>query len=146
MKIRLYEKEKKKKKSEFQISLCAACNVDFESKNYTILTSRCKGPRFPPLACCNALKDFACTYADAINDMTADCTAIVFSYMDLYGGYPPGLLANMCSEGKLGLNCTNVKEEVVEKTQQSNRVNIAATQSTLLMISATLLILLFHWL
>ncbi|KAE8099139.1 hypothetical protein FH972_017143 [Carpinus fangiana] len=74
-------------------------NVDFVSKNYTILTSRCKGPRFPPLACCNALKDFTCTYADASNDMTADCTAIMFSYMDLYGGYPPGLLANKCSEG-----------------------------------------------
>jgi hypothetical protein len=92
MKIRLYEKEKKeRKKSEFQISLCAACSVDFESKNYTILTSRCTGPRFPPLACCNVLKDFACTYADAINDMTADCTAIMFSYMDLYGGYPSKL-------------------------------------------------------
>jgi hypothetical protein len=87
------------------------------------------------------LKDFACTYADAINGMTADCFTIMFSYINFFGDYPPSLLANMCNEGKLTLNCTNIKE-ATEKAQKSNGMNIAATQSTLLMITAGLSVLL----
>jgi hypothetical protein len=101
--------------------------------------------QIPPLAFCNALKDFACTYADAINGMTVDCFTIMFSYINFFGDYPPSLLANMCNEGKLTLNCTNIKE-ATQKTQKSNGVlNIAATQFTSLMITAGLLVLLFHW-
>jgi hypothetical protein len=98
---------------EFHVSLCAACHVNFEFKNYTILKTWCKGPRYPLVACCNAFKEFACPYVDAINDMTNDCAATMFSYINLYGGYPPGLFANMCREGNLGLNCTNVVDEAM---------------------------------
>ncbi|KAE8075931.1 hypothetical protein FH972_014611 [Carpinus fangiana] len=117
------------------------CSENFESKNYTVFTSQCKGPRYMPMPCCNALKEFACPYADAINDVTTNCADTMFSYINIYGGYPPGLFANMCREGKLGLNCSSV-EEAMEK---SNRGHIAATQSSLLMITAGLLVLLFHW-
>ncbi|GLT54105.1 hypothetical protein SLA2020_273330 [Shorea laevis] len=95
---------------ESHVSLCAACSVEFEFKNYTIITSRCKGPKFPPVACCNSFKDFACPYADAINDMTTDCAITMFNYINLHGHYPPGLFANMCREGMLGLDCTNVDQ------------------------------------
>jgi hypothetical protein len=94
-----------------------------------------------PMPCCNALKEFACPYADAINDVTTNCADTMFSYINIYGGYPPGLFANMCREGKLGLNCSSVEEA----TEKSNRGHIAATQSSLLMITAGLLVLLFHW-
>ncbi|KAF5481282.1 hypothetical protein F2P56_001949 [Juglans regia] len=118
-----------------------SCSVNFESQNYTILTSRCKGPQYTPEACCGAFKDFACPFADAINDLTTDCASTMFSYINLYGKYPPGLFANLCREGQLGLNCTNVEEP----KGKSNRGQMAATQSTLVMITACLLILFFHW-
>ncbi|KAB1209940.1 GPI-anchored protein LORELEI [Morella rubra] len=119
-----------------------SCSVDFESKNYTILTSRCKGPKYTPETCCKALKDFACPFAEAINDLTTDCSSTMFSYINLYGKYPPGLFANMCREGNLGLNCTSVVDEASEK---STGAHIAAAQSTLLMITAGFLVFFFHW-
>ncbi|KAK7263657.1 hypothetical protein RJT34_31251 [Clitoria ternatea] len=86
-----------------------ACPVDFENQNYTILTSQCKGPQYPPKLCCNAFKQFACPFADDINDMTTDCASVMFSYINIYGKYPPGLFANECKEDKNGLDCANVK-------------------------------------
>ncbi|KAJ6752555.1 hypothetical protein OIU85_002920 [Salix viminalis] len=82
-----------------------ACPVNFEFLNYTIITSQCKGPLYLPGRCCGAFKDFACPYADVLNDLTNDCASIMFSYINLYGKYPPGLFANECKDGKLGLAC-----------------------------------------
>ncbi|GLT54103.1 hypothetical protein SLA2020_273310 [Shorea laevis] len=94
---------------EFHVSLYATCSVEFEFKNYTILTSQCKGPEFLPVACCNSFKDFACPYADAITDMTSDCAITMFD--DIKGPeFPPGLFASMCSEGMHGLDYTNVDQ------------------------------------
>jgi len=87
------------------LSLSAACPVNFEFLNYTIITSQCKGPQYTPSRCCGSFKEFACPYADVINDLTNDCASIMFSYINLYGKYPPGLFANECKEGKLGLAC-----------------------------------------
>ncbi|KAG6466984.1 GPI-anchored protein LLG1-like [Zingiber officinale] len=82
-----------------------SCPVNFEFMNYTIITSRCKGPRYPADQCCRALTDFACPYAEQINNLTNDCAQIMFSYIHLYGNYPPGLFANECHGGKLGISC-----------------------------------------
>ncbi|GAV70424.1 hypothetical protein CFOL_v3_13922 [Cephalotus follicularis] len=82
-----------------------SCSVPFEAQNYTVITSHCKGPQYPKDQCCNALKEFACPFRDAINDLTTDCASTMFSYINLYGKYPPGLFANMCREGKDGLDC-----------------------------------------
>ncbi|KAB5521981.1 hypothetical protein DKX38_026300 [Salix brachista] len=82
-----------------------ACPVNFEFLNYTIITSQCKGPLYLPGRCCGSFKDFACPYADVVNDLTNDCATIMFSYINLYGKYPPGLFANECKEGTLGLAC-----------------------------------------
>ncbi|KAI4322668.1 hypothetical protein L6164_022339 [Bauhinia variegata] len=86
-----------------------SCEVDFEHMNYTILTSQCKGPQYPPKVCCGAFKQFACPVAAQISDMQTDCASVMFSYINLYGKYPPGLFANECKEGKEGLDCENVK-------------------------------------
>ncbi|KAH7674231.1 hypothetical protein IHE45_08G059400 [Dioscorea alata] len=81
------------------------CPVNFEFMNYTIITSQCKGPRYPANLCCGALKQFACPYADDLNDLTNDCASTMFSYINLYGKYPPGLFSSECKEGKEGLAC-----------------------------------------
>uniref|UniRef100_A0A5B7BJ58 Putative GPI-anchored protein LORELEI n=1 Tax=Davidia involucrata TaxID=16924 RepID=A0A5B7BJ58_DAVIN len=83
-----------------------ACPVNFEFLNYTIITSQCKGPQYPPNLCCPALKEFACPYTNELNDLTNDCATTMFSYINLYGKYPPGLFASECREGKEGLLCT----------------------------------------
>ncbi|KAL6339329.1 hypothetical protein AAG906_028056 [Vitis piasezkii] len=54
---------------------------------------------------CGAFKDFACPYADELNDLTNDCASTMFSYINLYGKYPPGLFVSECREGKEGLEC-----------------------------------------
>ncbi|EOA17504.1 hypothetical protein CARUB_v10005837mg [Capsella rubella] len=87
----------------------ATCKEDFASKNYTVITSKCKGPNYPAKVCCSAFKDFACPFAEAINDEKTDCASTMFSYINIYGRYPPGIFANMCKEGKEGLDCTDVK-------------------------------------
>ncbi|XP_026422576.1 GPI-anchored protein LLG1-like isoform X2 [Papaver somniferum] len=83
------------------------CPVDFENKNYTVITSQCKGPRYPREQCCSALNEFACPYADELNDLNNVCSSTMFSYIMRIGGYPPGLFANQCVEGKLGLECSS---------------------------------------
>ncbi|CAI0540930.1 unnamed protein product [Linum tenue] len=75
-----------------------ACPVNFEFMNYTVITSQCKGPSYPPKECCSAFKDFACPYNDVLNDVTNDCASTMFSYINLYGKYPPGLFASECRE------------------------------------------------
>ncbi|KAG6756856.1 hypothetical protein POTOM_040299 [Populus tomentosa] len=82
-----------------------ACPVNFEFLNYTIITSQCKGPQYPPSSCCASFKEFACPYANLINDLTNECASIMFSYINLNGKYPPGLFSNECKDGKLGLEC-----------------------------------------
>ncbi|GMH11060.1 hypothetical protein Nepgr_012901 [Nepenthes gracilis] len=83
-----------------------SCSVDFENQNYTILTSQCKGPKYSADLCCKAFKEFACPFADQLNDLTTDCATTMFSYINLYGKYPAGLFANECKEGKNGLDCS----------------------------------------
>ncbi|XLU49659.1 hypothetical protein S245_044473, partial [Arachis hypogaea] len=48
------------------------CSVNFEFVNHTIITSKCKGPNYPPKECCGAFKEFACPYADVLNDLQND--------------------------------------------------------------------------
>ncbi|RZC70946.1 hypothetical protein C5167_034122 [Papaver somniferum] len=83
----------------------SGCAVNFEFQNYTIITSQCKGPQYPPKLCCGAFKEFACPFAEDINDLTNDCATTMFSYINLYGKYPPGLFASECREDKQGLAC-----------------------------------------
>ncbi|KAF8737543.1 hypothetical protein HU200_014089 [Digitaria exilis] len=89
------------------------CPVNFEFQNYTIITSKCKGPKFPASQCCAALKEFACPYYMYLNDESSSCASTMFTYINLYGKYPPGLFSSECKEGKLGLSCADVPQKVV---------------------------------
>ncbi|CAN0857927.1 GPI-anchored protein LLG1 [Linum grandiflorum] len=82
-----------------------ACPVNFEFMNYTVITSQCKGPSYPVKECCSSFKDFACPYAEVLNDLENDCASTMFSYINLYGKYPPGLFSSQCKDGKQGLDC-----------------------------------------
>ncbi|KAH7689186.1 hypothetical protein IHE45_03G080500 [Dioscorea alata] len=66
------------------------CPLNFEFMNYTIITSKCKGPRYPANLCCGALKEFACPYAEELNDLTNNCASTMFSYLNIRAHYPPG--------------------------------------------------------
>ncbi|XWS57469.1 hypothetical protein CRYUN_Cryun09bG0176500 [Craigia yunnanensis] len=96
-----------------------ACPIAFEFLNYTIITSQCKAPQYPADRCCAAFKKFACPFAKQINDQTTDCASTMFSYINLYGKYPPGLFASKCQEGKGGLKCP-ASPPVVSATANTN--------------------------
>ncbi|XP_022139426.1 GPI-anchored protein LLG2-like [Momordica charantia] len=83
----------------------SGCPVNFEFANYTIITSKCKGPEYPANLCCSALAEFACPYAKYLNDLSNDCASTMFSYINLYGKYPSGLFSTLCSNGSNGLQC-----------------------------------------
>ncbi|KAJ0986967.1 hypothetical protein J5N97_005323 [Dioscorea zingiberensis] len=99
------------------------CPLNFEFMNYTIITNKCKGPRYPADLCCGALKEFACPYVDEINDLTTDCASTMFSYINLAGRYPPGLFASECKEGKEGLACSAVAPEGADNNSNSGQIN-----------------------
>ncbi|CAH8314562.1 unnamed protein product [Eruca vesicaria subsp. sativa] len=84
------------------------CKEDFANKDYTIITSRCKGPNYQANECCSAFKEFACPYAEAISDKTTECAAEMFYFIEIYGHYPLRLFVDMCSEGEGGMDCTSV--------------------------------------
>lgn len=92
------------------LCLSSGCPISFEFQNYTIITSQCKGPKFPASQCCAAFKEFACPYNTYLNDESNDCATIMFTYINLYGKYPPGLFSSECKEGKLGLSCADVHQ------------------------------------
>ncbi|KAL8135495.1 GPI-anchored protein LLG1-like [Apium graveolens] len=83
------------------------CPINFEFKNYTIITSQCKGPNYQPNPCCDSLKEFACPYTDELNDLSNTCSDTMFSYITRKGNYPPGLFSSFCREGKEGLDCSS---------------------------------------
>ena len=118
----------------------ADCTVDFENQNYTILTSQCKGPQYPPKLCCEAFKQFACPFANEINDVTTNCALTMFSYINLFGKYPPGLFASECKEGKQGLDCSQVAAPPPSDSGQ------VATLPSLLLITTASFLLFFSFL
>ena len=65
----------------------------------------------------------------------------MFSYINIYGKYPPGLFANQCKEGKEGLDCNQVKPT---NSSNSNTAHVPAPHSMLLMATAGFLGLLLH--
>ncbi|XP_039790038.1 GPI-anchored protein LLG1-like [Panicum virgatum] len=97
------------------------CPVSFEFQNYTIITSKCKGPKFPASQCCAALKEFACPFYMYLNDDSNSCASTMFTYINLNGKYPPGLFSSECKEGKLGLSCENVPQRDISTANGGER-------------------------
>ncbi|KAF8414323.1 hypothetical protein HHK36_002324 [Tetracentron sinense] len=124
-------------------SFISGCPVNLEFLNYTIITGQCRGPQYPPKLCCAAFKEFACPYADQLNDLTNDCASTMFSYINLYGQYPPGLFASECREGKEGLACPATPPTESVNANGNQRVR---TLSPRLAFTTGLLVILFQML
>ncbi|KAL5548760.1 hypothetical protein UlMin_003991 [Ulmus minor] len=120
------------------------CSVNFEFLNYTIITSQCKGPKYPADRCCSAFTDFACPYANVLNDLSNDCASTMFSYINLYGNYPPGLFASECRGGKQGLECPAASPSALADDVNGSRTQTTAFPSPLQMLAAAFLVLLLQ--
>ncbi|KAK8499910.1 hypothetical protein V6N12_042745 [Hibiscus sabdariffa] len=81
------------------------CKEDFRTKNYTIITSKCRGPEYPKKACCDAFLEFVCPMADLINDASHDCAIRMFCSIERSGHYPRLLFFNLSSNGTDALDC-----------------------------------------
>ncbi|CAA6658413.1 unnamed protein product [Spirodela intermedia] len=122
-----------------------SCPISFEFKNYMIITSQCKGPRYPPKLCCTAFMEFACPYAEQLNDPTNDCATTMFSYINLYGSYPPGLFASECKDSKRGLECVGVPASTDDVQGNTSAAAAAAAAAALVVaIPAMLSFFLVH--
>ncbi|KMS98479.1 hypothetical protein BVRB_4g091740 [Beta vulgaris subsp. vulgaris] len=108
------------------------CPIDVENLNYTVITSKCKGPRYPPNLCCEAYRELACPYSVEVNDLTNNCATTMFSYINLYGRYPPGLFANVCRDSRRGLECTDAQ---VSKFSPATPSNSTAAPSPTIVLS-----------
>ncbi|KAJ1699821.1 hypothetical protein LUZ63_008333 [Rhynchospora breviuscula] len=83
------------------------CPVDFKKQNYTILTSKCKGPAYDADRCCSAFKEFACPFAKEINDVEHNnCALRMWDNIQVYK-YPADFFYGKCDECKKGLECPN---------------------------------------
>ena len=121
----------------------AGCPVNFENQNYTIITSQCKGPQYNATVCCGAFKELACPFSDQINDLKNDCASTLFSYINLYGKYPPGLFSSLCREGKDGLSCAETSKTQAKASTEKSAAPDKYIQSPVLMLTSALVILLF---
>ncbi|KAI7747718.1 hypothetical protein M8C21_032985 [Ambrosia artemisiifolia] len=136
----LQQKESKTGNLESFQTFSAACPVNFENENYTIITSQCKGPVYKRDLCCNSFLQIACPHWEQVNDEKTNCASTLFSYINLYGKYPPGLFASMCKGGKDGLSCDHVNKSANHKANNGHRrAAVTSVQSPLLMITIGLL-------
>ncbi|KAG9140606.1 hypothetical protein Leryth_022493, partial [Lithospermum erythrorhizon] len=88
-----------------QLQVETNCPVDFEILDYSVITNKCKMPNYLANVCCSSFLDFACPYADQLNDLGNNCAGTMFSYIQAKGKYPPGLFAMECKGDKQGLSC-----------------------------------------
>ncbi|KAL8239169.1 hypothetical protein R6Q59_015736 [Mikania micrantha] len=118
------------------------CPVNFESMNYTIITSRCKGPNYLANLCCPAFKEFACPYYRELDDLSNDCSLIMFSYINRYGDYPPGVFSSLCHDDRAGLACDPVPlgQDESELADGSNGGPISCSPTLQLIVIAGLLL------
>lgn len=121
------------------MNIFAACPVNFENENYTIVTSQCKGPVYKRDLCCNSFLQIACPYWEHINDEKTNCASTLFSYINLYGKYPPGLFSSMCKGGKDGLSCDHVHKPA-SQNPSTGQAAFLPINSPLLMIAIELLV------
>ncbi|CAD5168041.1 unnamed protein product [Musa acuminata subsp. malaccensis] len=121
-----------------------SCPIDLEGMNSTIITGKCKGPQYPANLCCAAFKELACPFADQLNDETNDCASTMFSYINLYGKYPPGLFASECREGKEGLACPATPPESEDGNASADFTSQTLASLLTLLICAMVLVFLLH--
>ncbi|KAH9545995.1 hypothetical protein CY35_12G073700 [Sphagnum magellanicum] len=82
------------------------CPENFGLQNYSSITSVCKAPDYNKTLCCSSFTMFTCRFLTYFNDPSTNCASTLFSYLNLAGNYPPGLFANLCTQGdQQGIPC-----------------------------------------
>uniref|UniRef100_A0ACD5Z5Y3 Uncharacterized protein n=1 Tax=Avena sativa TaxID=4498 RepID=A0ACD5Z5Y3_AVESA len=119
------------------------CPVTFEGANYTLITSRCKGPLYQPALCCTALADFACPYSIYINDVSTNCASNMFSLIHIYGKYPTGLFANTCKGDTNGIKCPDDVPQVQPGQEGKSSAAIATAAQAALVAACAVAFSLF---
>ncbi|KAM7492251.1 hypothetical protein LguiA_035172 [Lonicera macranthoides] len=120
------------------------CPINFETLNYTEVTSNCKGPNYKAEPCCKGFKLLACPYSAEITDMKSNCAKTMFSYINLYGKYPPGLFSSMCVEQKEGLDCDQTYKELDARKSTNSGALPKHHHSSFLLTTLLLLFSLFN--
>ena len=115
--------------------------MDFESQNYTIITSRCKGPQSPPTECCAAFKEFACPFAAYINNQSTNCADTMLTYINVHGSYPAGLF-DECLVGMEGVSCEAIP--VIETGMSNGGQRVQGMSFDCSLVWTGLRALLFH--
>ncbi|XP_008796546.1 GPI-anchored protein LLG1-like [Phoenix dactylifera] len=118
------------------------CPVNFEFQNYTVVTSKCKGPHYAVNLCCAAFKEFACPFAEQLNDVSNNCASDLFSYLNVHGKYPPGLFASECHDTKEGLTCPPSPSKTPDDIANAGDINRILT-FLIVFMSGVVLALLF---
>ncbi|KAL0286781.1 UNVERIFIED_CONTAM: GPI-anchored protein LLG1 [Sesamum calycinum] len=77
------------------------------------------------------MKQLVCPVHEQINDLKSNCPETFFSYVNLYGKYPPALFSSLCREGQRGLDCT---ELLAGPPEQQNGVRPARAHTPLLLL------------
>lgn len=90
---------------KYYVAQCADCRVDFTLLNFSIITIQCRGQKFEAASCCRPFKDFACPFANAINDPKTGYAAALFDYVRKMGNYPRGVFQAQCPEGDKVVSC-----------------------------------------
>lgn len=86
--------------------LMTECPENFGLQNYSSITSVCKAPEYNKTLCCSSFTMFTCRFLTYFNDPSTNCASTLFTYLNLAGNYPPGLFANLCTQGdQQGIPC-----------------------------------------
>ena len=104
MSFLVYGLQKKSYSHRFLVG-CTECPIDFASMNYTSITSVCNGTDPNTTLCCTSFVDFACPYADYLNNDATNCATNLFSYLNMAGNYPAALFSSLCQGNAEGLPC-----------------------------------------
>lgn len=121
-----------------------ACPINFEFQNYSVITTQCRGPRYPPKLCCDAFAQFACPFVDYLNDLSSDCASTMFSYININGKYPPGLFAFECKGDKEGLPCFAQAPSVSVDDHSAALLNSKPSRLILFLAAFAILIVWFN--
>lgn len=114
--------------------------MDFKSANYTVVTSRCKSLLYQRSLCCTALREFGSPYAKYIYDPSSSCASIMFSYLSIYGKYPPGLFSSTC--------CDDIKDaQEMELGQEASlgAAGVSAPVVVVILTTSLATLLLMSW-
>lgn len=85
-------------------------------------------------------------FSDLLNDLSYECSATMFSYINLRGKYPPGLFASMCTGTKQGLDCPRLApSQSTNDDANSSQINCKLSPVQIMATAFMWVLLLVFW-